>query len=100
MLDNSAYALIQWQKSIYRARSLVQHVDPPDHEKDLNLCHVEFTTLMQEVIIQVGNHGLPDHLEDIPSYVHVIHYVCTRCSETLGENQFHALSGEYKKICP
>jgi hypothetical protein len=48
----------------------------------------------------MGKHGLPDHLEDIPSYVHVSHYFCTHCSETHGENQFHALSGEYKKICP
>jgi len=100
MLDNSAYALTQWQKSIYRARSLVQRVDPPDHDKDLNLCHVEFTTPMQQVIMQVGNHGLPDHLENVPSYVHASYYFCTHCSETLGENQFDALFGEYKKICP
>ena len=40
MLDNSAYALIQWQKPLYWARSLVQHVDPSDHGKDINLCYV------------------------------------------------------------
>jgi hypothetical protein len=36
----------------------------------------------------VGNHGLLDHLEDIPSYVHVSYYFCTHCSETVEENQF------------
>jgi len=81
--------------------SLVQHVvDLSGHDKDINLCHVEFTTPMPDVIIQVGNHELADHLEDIPSYVYVSYYFCTHCSETLGENQFHVLSGEYKKICP
>jgi hypothetical protein len=75
-------------------RSLFQHVGPSDHDKDINIYHVEFTTPMQEVIIKVGNLGLPDHLED----VHVNYYFLTHCSETLGEKQFHSLSGEYKKI--
>jgi hypothetical protein len=82
----------------YIEQGLFQHVDPSDHDKDINLCHVEFTTPVQEVIIQVGNLGLSDHLEDVLSYVHVIYYFCTHCSETLGENHFHALFGEYKKM--
>lgn len=80
MLDNSVDAHIQWQKSIYWARSLVQHVEHSDHDEDVNLPHVEFTTpvyvtrLRERQFYEWANMDFLNHLEDVPSYVHVSYY--------------------------